>query len=265
MSNYLLQNSSAKTEFERLQLIENIYNQTSFSLLTQAGINVGWKCLEIGAGAGGVAKWMAQKVTKKGAVVAVDINPIYLQNDDNITTIQADVCQDNTLPNEEYDCVFSRFVLEHLANSQVAINNMVKRVKNNGYILLETLDLSKFSPDPNSCSQDEYVAVCNLFKAHEQLRVNRGDNLIIGRSLASSLQQYGLKIISVNVDYPLVNGGSPVANLMAKSFSQIQSLLLDTQLTTKHDIEIYQRLALDQKFWCFYQAVVSVLAQKIMI
>jgi ubiquinone/menaquinone biosynthesis C-methylase UbiE len=38
----------------------------------------GWHCLEVGFGAGGVALWLAGQVGSTGRVVAVDIDPRFL-------------------------------------------------------------------------------------------------------------------------------------------------------------------------------------------
>jgi len=47
----------------------------------KCGIASGWSCLEIGAGDGSVARWMAARVGPAGFVLATDIDPRFVLED----------------------------------------------------------------------------------------------------------------------------------------------------------------------------------------
>jgi len=53
---------------ERLSLLESIFDPTSRR--RRSLVKPGWRCLEIGAGRGSMAVWLAQQVGEKGQVVA---------------------------------------------------------------------------------------------------------------------------------------------------------------------------------------------------
>src|SRR5690606_28466931 len=65
-------------ELERLRRIEEIADPGSRHRLKAAGLGPGWSCLEVGAGAGSVAAWMAERVGSEGEVVAVDLDVGFL-------------------------------------------------------------------------------------------------------------------------------------------------------------------------------------------
>ena len=47
------------TELGRLRLLEGIYNPFTIRNLEGTGIDSGWDCLEVGAGPGSIAEWLA--------------------------------------------------------------------------------------------------------------------------------------------------------------------------------------------------------------
>jgi 2-polyprenyl-3-methyl-5-hydroxy-6-metoxy-1,4-benzoquinol methylase len=60
-------------ELKRLREIDDYMRPTTETRIARLGIAPGWKCLDVGAGAGGVARWMAEKVGTTGSVTATDI------------------------------------------------------------------------------------------------------------------------------------------------------------------------------------------------
>ena len=64
-------------EDERLSLLESIFDPTSRR--RRSLVKPGWRCLEIGAGRGSMAVWLAQQVGEKGQVVATDLDVTYLE------------------------------------------------------------------------------------------------------------------------------------------------------------------------------------------
>ena len=63
-------------EDERLDLLEQIYDP--FSRRRRALVQPGWRCLEVGAGRGSMAVWLAGQVGATGQVVATDVDTRYL-------------------------------------------------------------------------------------------------------------------------------------------------------------------------------------------
>jgi hypothetical protein len=66
MSQYIFDNKSEEREFRRLQLVEAANDPTTIALLEETGIQPGWLCLELGAGAGSILRWLGHRVGPKG-------------------------------------------------------------------------------------------------------------------------------------------------------------------------------------------------------
>lgn len=77
MSTYLFV-QAAQQELERLQALEDLYDDVTMHRLTTLGVSAGWRCLEVGCGAGGIAYWLAETVGPRGSVVATDLDPRFI-------------------------------------------------------------------------------------------------------------------------------------------------------------------------------------------
>jgi hypothetical protein len=64
-------------EDRRLGLLEEIFDPVSRR--RRSGVQAGWRCLEVGAGRGSMAVWLAERVGPSGGVVATDIDVSYLE------------------------------------------------------------------------------------------------------------------------------------------------------------------------------------------
>ena len=62
-------------EDERLTLLEQIFDP--LSRRRRDMVQPGWRCLEVGAGRGSMAVWLAEQVGPSGHVVATDIDVGY--------------------------------------------------------------------------------------------------------------------------------------------------------------------------------------------
>ena len=62
-------------EQDRLRLLEAIADDFSVAAIRAAGFVPGFRCLEIGAGSGSIARWFAQQTGDAGLVTAIDIDP----------------------------------------------------------------------------------------------------------------------------------------------------------------------------------------------
>src|SRR5215472_15691797 len=72
--------SSEDFEGKRLQLLQQMLDPLTIRRFERIGVQNGWRCPEVGAGGGSVARWLAKKVGPQGNVVATDIETRLLDN-----------------------------------------------------------------------------------------------------------------------------------------------------------------------------------------
>src|ERR1700740_2592078 len=75
---YAHANVAFDDELGRLRLLEARYDPGTFRRLGMFGPLAGARCLEVGAGAGSVARWLAAQAGPSGQVIATDTNPRFL-------------------------------------------------------------------------------------------------------------------------------------------------------------------------------------------
>jgi SAM-dependent methyltransferase len=152
---YIASEASDAFERERLSLLGEMTNPITMRRLHHLGIRQGWRCLEVGAGNGAVARWLAAQVgtasAEGGRVVATDLNTRFLtgQGLPNLEVRQHNILTDE-LESGRYDLVHCRLVLMHLPDPLPALERMASAVRPGGWLLVEEGDFGSFGPaDPS--------------------------------------------------------------------------------------------------------------------
>jgi hypothetical protein len=77
---YLLTNSEPETA-DRFDGLDQAFDAVSIGHLQRLGVGTGARCLEIGAGSGSIARWLAGQVGPAGQVVATDLDARWFRHD----------------------------------------------------------------------------------------------------------------------------------------------------------------------------------------
>ena len=78
MTKYIFETNAIDREWKRLRLIEQAIDAETIALLDRAALDNGARCLEIGAGAGSIVRWMAARVGPSGLVIVLDKKMTYV-------------------------------------------------------------------------------------------------------------------------------------------------------------------------------------------
>ncbi|MEW6474281.1 MAG: methyltransferase [Actinomycetota bacterium] len=146
MSTYLFTHNWAGEE-ERLGGLSRFYDPGTRRHLDSIGVGAGWNCLEVGAGAGSIACWLASRVGPTGRVVATDLDTGLLEqlSVSNLEVRRHDIVTDD-LPAGAFDLIHARLVLEHLAGRDQALGRMVAALAPGGWLVVEDLDWVSVTP-----------------------------------------------------------------------------------------------------------------------
>src|SRR6185503_13010110 len=136
---YVFDDTASAREFERLRAIEAIFDAKTRELLQATGALEGRRFLEVGAGAGSIARFMRAEVGPKGRVVAIDTNPRFLVDLDGVEIVVDDV-QKLARSAYESDIVHARYVLIHNASPASVLDVMLDQLAPGGFVLLEEPD-----------------------------------------------------------------------------------------------------------------------------
>ncbi len=258
-SNYTFAGVESDRELERLRRLEKAFDPASRRRLEVAGIGRGWRCLEVGAGAGSVAAWMAERVGAEGEVVAVDLDVQFLDASrmPGVRIVQGDV-RELELPAERFDTVHARYVLIHNPDSGSVLDVMLRALKPGGCLVLEEPDFTA-ARGVRGADREAFErvnqAILAMFEAG-------GKDPALGLRLPAALADRGLTLELVDNDVPLCQGGHPIADVMSRSTIQLRNKYLATGCATEEDLAGYSRFASEPTSWGIYYGTVGVIARK---
>ncbi|MDH3503074.1 MAG: methyltransferase domain-containing protein [Nitrospirota bacterium] len=257
MNQYIFDNKSEEREFQRLQLVEAA-NDPTIRLLEETGIQPGWHCLELGAGAGSMLRWLGNRVGPTGLAVGIDKKTTYLHNDDS-PPVQIYQGSFLDVPLEQsFDLLHSRYVFIHNQEERAILRKLCSLLKPGGWAIFEEPDFTSATlPDQGQETPQGRVnrAICQMF-------INVGLDPAYALRLPHKLQESGFHIVSAQSLMHLCPGNSPMAKVMGESALVLEQEYCKTGLCSPEDIQLYVRLSQDSTHWALYHSTTSVIVRK---
>ncbi|MGW7204136.1 methyltransferase domain-containing protein [Streptomyces sp. NPDC054837] len=229
---------SWEREHSRLSALEEIYDSQSRHRLTELGVAEGWRCLELGCGAGSIARWLAQQVGAAGRVLAVDLDTRFAaaHTRSNLEVRRHDILTDR-LPDAPFDLVHARAVVEHLSDRDEALRRMAAATRPGGWVVVEDFDIDgPMYPAAARYYPPQYMEVAErLGRALRAAFGAAGVDPGTGRRLPQALTDAGLTEVGAEVYAPVLTGGS--AAFFPLTLRSLRPRLLETGEVSDADIE----------------------------
>jgi len=138
MANYALDNASAHGA-AHLGGLTGLFDDFTGARIAESSRLRGARALEIGAGNGSVALWLAGQVGPDGSVTAVDLDVSHIPPHDRLTVSRLDLLEQPP-PAGPFDLIHGRCVLTHLPNRATLLPALCERLAPGGTILIEDFD-----------------------------------------------------------------------------------------------------------------------------
>jgi len=233
-SAYLLDNAAKETA-ARFAALSALFDEGTIRHLEQRGVGPGWHCLEVGAGGGSIARWLANRVGSTGRVLATDIDPRFLESlkVPNLEVRRHDIGAD-PLPQAAFDLVHARLVLMHLPQRDEVLARLVSTLKPGGWLVDEEYDAPSTRPDPDASPGEV------LLKTHVamwKLMQDRGVHLQYGRLLFGRLRAHGLANVGAEGRVLMSHRGSAGASMVRANYEQLREPLIDGNYVTRKRFE----------------------------
>ncbi|HEY6276368.1 MAG TPA: methyltransferase [Streptosporangiaceae bacterium] len=245
---YVHANAAFDDELARLRLLEARYDPHTFRRLGMVGPLAGAHCLEVGAGAGSVARWLAAQAGPAGQVVATDTNPRFLADADQ-TGVEVrghDILADPLEPGR-YHLVHCRALLLHLADPRQAVRNMAAAVRPGGWLLIEDADyisLVAANPaHPRAARFDQITQKLTTF-----LAASGAFDPFLGRCLPSLVTAAGLTEAGSEAIACYRQGGGREAELLRRSLERMYPMVLGNGVVSPQELEVVTAATADPSF-----------------
>lgn len=213
------------TERRRLQLLEWMLDQETISTLERRGIQPSWRCLELGAGAGSIAGWLASRCPD-GQVVATDIGTTFLTelSAPNVQVRRHDVVTED-FPPGSFDLIHARWLLVNLPEREQVLPKIVSWLAPGGWLVTEEVEFSPADSSP-------HPPVRRLVTAFEQLLADtHGADFRWGRQRQpAALAEAGLVELGMSMSVKCIGDGGPADAFWRCSMAQARGKLVDRGL-----------------------------------
>jgi SAM-dependent methyltransferase len=142
-------------EDERLVAQGRLFDPLTRRLLQRAGLAPGMRVLELGSGAGNVARLAAEMVGPAGAVVGIERDPAAVELAERRTqasNVEFRVGDAQTLEGVEdgFDAVVGRLILMYLPDPAAALRRAATRLRPDGLVCMHEADLHYMWTSPQT-------------------------------------------------------------------------------------------------------------------
>jgi SAM-dependent methyltransferase len=246
---YFAQDSPDAFERERLALLTQLADPITTRRLSNLGVGLGWRCLEVGAGDGSVARWLAWCVGPDGHVVATDLEPRFLGGHGlpNLEVRCHNILEE-ALEVAHYDLVHCRAVLQHLSDPLRALARLVDAVRPGGWLLVEEIDTSSVgSADPGHPRAAEFDRTARVLWA--TMQPTGPIDLTFGRRSPALVAGFGVRKLGHDGVTLTARGGDPMARFARMSEDLLRGRFVAAGVLTEADFDERGRAYDDPSFW----------------
>jgi SAM-dependent methyltransferase len=235
MKEYIIHGGTAGRE--RLKLLSRAMAPFTGALLDEAGIAEGTRVLDIGCGGGDVTQELARRVGPEGRVLGMDMDAVEIEiarkEAAALGTSNVEYRAGNVLTEangEQFDTVYARFLLSHLAMPEQGLKKMIACLKQGGLLVIEDVDFSGHFCTPERQSFTDYV------RWYEQSARRRGVDCHIGPRLPAMLADAGLNVIGARAVNPAAIDG-PIKQMGAATLTAIADSVVQEGLAIRETVE----------------------------
>jgi SAM-dependent methyltransferase len=187
----------------------------------------GRRCLEVAAGGGSVALWLASQAA---AVVATDLKPQHIPRHPRLTVREHDITSGTPLGT--FDLVHARLLLNHLPERDLAVRHMIGALSPGGVLLTEDFlpttgaEVVAHAPDPATAA-----LLARYQTLHTSALAAYGNDRSWSRRAHAAFYAAGLTDVRVYAYATEWRGGGPGCRLLRAGIGQLRDDYLSLGLT----------------------------------
>ncbi|MBO0870478.1 MAG: methyltransferase domain-containing protein [Micromonosporaceae bacterium] len=228
-----------------LNALGQMFDEFTVKRLQAAGVTAGARCLEVGAGAGSVASWMADQVGAAGEVVATDIKPQHIAGHPRLTVLEHDIVNE-PMPAGQFDVIHARAVLAHLPTRREVLTKLIGSLAPGGAVVIEEMEtrwgsMVLATPDPR---------VPGIFQRYEnamsQLLRGNGLDMTWARGVHGAMREDGLTGVETEGWQRSFAGGTGSALLAHGASQELRDRLVGVGMPAE-DLDVMAAVTLDPR------------------
>jgi SAM-dependent methyltransferase len=229
LGNYPIESRAG--EIERLRLQSAAMAPDTEAMLNLIDVRMGWSCLDIGCGPGGIIRLLSQRVGPAGRVVGIDKNHHFLEQarldaPRNAEFREGDAYQTG-LPAESFDLVHMRFVASTAGAPQLLLQEAIRLTRPGGVIALQEPDGSSLNCYPPHPAWDKLkTALLGAFSGV-------GANLRLAGELYGLVREAGLDDVQYRPFLIGVRSTDPMADYLPSTVESLRATTIKLGLLSE--------------------------------
>jgi 2-polyprenyl-3-methyl-5-hydroxy-6-metoxy-1,4-benzoquinol methylase len=246
----------------RLELLEAHVDRLSQRRLAGLGVARGWRCLEVAAGLGSVARWLSDRVGSEGRVAVTDLDirhlqPLAARAPHNIDVWRHDVTTD-PLPDDHYDLVHARWLLYHLPDPASVCHRLVQALRPGGTVVIEDVDFFPLAGAHCRAFADAMLAIA----AAVGEPVGHG-GVWAAQALPRLFEGQPVANVAMSIEVDVLRGGTAIARFWQLTGAQMRPRVKHMAAVEMHTFDHVLEALGDPTFWAISTAHVAIRAQKL--
>lgn len=230
-------------ELTRLRALERVFDPVTAAVFRELGLpQPGWRCIELGAGAGSVARWLADRVGAAGTVVAVDANCRFLHDlPANVEVVESDV-EALALGDGEFDLVHHRAVMAYLGGREEAVARAADALRPGAWLVSEEPVLPPADPRWLVGDTEDGAALRSL-RSIAGLLEDTGMARAFGVRLPILFDDLGLQELSHRSATSVARGGSVESDLTWPMLAGLERFLVASGVARRRIATLRTRIS----------------------
>lgn len=207
------------------------YDAITLARLRRLGAGPGWRCLDVGAGTGSVARALLRDAGV-AEVVAADRDTRFLAEDppEGLVPLEADVLADDFDPGR-FDLVHARFVLMHLPDPARMTARLAGLLAPGGVLVVgDAVDLTTGAAPDGPVT----AAVRAMWRG---LRDTIGTDVSWVPDCPRLLTEAGLESVAAEIHVPPLEAGSPISRFWADTWERSRDAMTATGLVDDEGLD----------------------------
>lgn len=237
MSTYPLERSAS--EMARLRLQAGALAADADVLLERIGVGLGWRCLDLGCGVGGITDLMSRRAGATSAVIGLDADPDKLAAARhwaeaaglvNVDFVEGDVFALD-LPEDHFDLTHVRFLFTTIGRADELMGAALRVTRPGGVVAVQEADAVTLSAYPADDASRRLVEV--LIWVFRDI----GGDPYAGRAMFTRLRGAGLEDVRYR---PFVVGAThdqPMTAYLPETMCSVRGAIVDGGLMSADELD----------------------------
>jgi SAM-dependent methyltransferase len=226
-------------EIERLRLQAAAIAFDAEVMLDRIGVGAGWRCLDLGCGAGGILELLGRRAGPAGCVVGLDGDPLLLRGARdwvrrhglaNVRLVRSDAYR-TALRREAFDLVHSRFVASTAGLVDDLLREALSLVRPGGVLALQEPDVAGLNCYPAHPAWDRLKAA--IHRAFDAV----GAEVTLARRLYPLARRLGLEDVQYRPFIVGARSGDPWIDYFPSTVEHVRGTLLAKGILGERELD----------------------------